>query len=238
MNLGSGGWGCSLVLLLLGRPRCRREPVVFGERYPSAIAVHSTFFIRIMLALLVGPCFPRASAGTPNQRLCGHAQRHSRAHSWAVCGSADGMRRGGRAKSTANSSPMLPRLWRPRRPPPCASTLSLGSRDALRSYTSVARYSPYPAPPPLVESLLHPALRSCTIQLPFRPRAGSRFYTKVAGNSPAPVPPPVKPPAVEAPLQLRDYQEECIEAVLSHVKQGHHRLGVSLATGSGKTVLP
>jgi superfamily II DNA or RNA helicase len=39
-----------------------------------------------------------------------------------------------------------------------------------------------------------------------------------------------------APLQLRDYQEECIKSVLSYLQNGHKRLGISLATGSGKTV--
>ncbi|KAK1826743.1 P-loop containing nucleoside triphosphate hydrolase protein [Podospora conica] len=38
-------------------------------------------------------------------------------------------------------------------------------------------------------------------------------------------------------FQLRSYQEECIQAVLSSFDQGHKRLGVSLATGSGKTVI-
>lgn len=37
-------------------------------------------------------------------------------------------------------------------------------------------------------------------------------------------------------IRLREYQEECIQAVLSHLDKGHKRLGVSLATGSGKTV--
>ncbi|KAH8803145.1 DEAD/DEAH box helicase-like protein [Xylogone sp. PMI_703] len=38
-------------------------------------------------------------------------------------------------------------------------------------------------------------------------------------------------------VKLREYQEECIQAVLSHLKDGHKRLGISLATGSGKTVI-
>ncbi|KAK0629974.1 P-loop containing nucleoside triphosphate hydrolase protein [Bombardia bombarda] len=39
------------------------------------------------------------------------------------------------------------------------------------------------------------------------------------------------------PIQLRDYQEECIQAVLGSLDNGHKRLGISLATGSGKTVI-
>ncbi|KAH0371227.1 DEAD/DEAH box helicase-like protein, partial [Aureobasidium melanogenum] len=38
-------------------------------------------------------------------------------------------------------------------------------------------------------------------------------------------------------IQLRSYQEECIEAVLRHLDLGQKRLGISLATGSGKTVI-
>lgn len=37
-------------------------------------------------------------------------------------------------------------------------------------------------------------------------------------------------------IRLRQYQEECIQSVLSSLEQGHKRLGISLATGSGKTV--
>ncbi|KAL4927300.1 DEAD/DEAH box helicase [Aspergillus undulatus] len=46
------------------------------------------------------------------------------------------------------------------------------------------------------------------------------------------------PSSVEPPaIQLRDYQEECIQSVMDHVGEGHKRLGVSLATGAGKTVI-
>lgn len=38
-------------------------------------------------------------------------------------------------------------------------------------------------------------------------------------------------------LKLRPYQQECIEAVLDYVSKGERRLGISLATGSGKTVI-
>ncbi|KAI4759867.1 DEAD/DEAH box helicase-like protein [Aureobasidium sp. EXF-3400] len=38
-------------------------------------------------------------------------------------------------------------------------------------------------------------------------------------------------------IQLRSYQEECIAAVLQHLELGQKRLGISLATGSGKTVI-
>ncbi|KAI6785155.1 putative mitochondrial ATP-dependent helicase-like protein [Emericellopsis cladophorae] len=38
-------------------------------------------------------------------------------------------------------------------------------------------------------------------------------------------------------LQLRNYQLECIKSVISALKRGHKRVGISLATGSGKTVI-
>jgi hypothetical protein len=43
-------------------------------------------------------------------------------------------------------------------------------------------------------------------------------------------------PNPQSKIRLRDYQEECIQSVLSSLAEGHNRLGVSLATGSGKTV--
>lgn len=44
-------------------------------------------------------------------------------------------------------------------------------------------------------------------------------------------------PASHQPVQLRNYQEECIQSVLSSIGQGQKRLGISLATGAGKTVV-
>lgn len=61
----------------------------------------------------------------------------------------------------------------------------------------------------------------------------ARYYARVASL------PKVQRMTVTSPhkpVVLRDYQEECIQAVLSHLGQGYKRMGVSLATGSGKTV--
>ncbi|KAL1954550.1 hypothetical protein VTO42DRAFT_1060 [Malbranchea cinnamomea] len=41
----------------------------------------------------------------------------------------------------------------------------------------------------------------------------------------------------DSQVRLRDYQEECIQSVLASLARGHNRLGISLATGSGKTVI-
>ncbi|KIV97902.1 hypothetical protein PV10_01602 [Exophiala mesophila] len=66
--------------------------------------------------------------------------------------------------------------------------------------------------------------RSC---VPIRnPR---RYLASVAATSPNLI-------ADEA-IHLRQYQEECIQSVLSHLTKGEKRLGISLATGSGKTVI-
>ncbi|KAJ9131575.1 DEAD/DEAH box helicase [Pleurostoma richardsiae] len=38
-------------------------------------------------------------------------------------------------------------------------------------------------------------------------------------------------------IVLRNYQEECIQSVLGSLDDGHKRVGISLATGAGKTVI-
>lgn len=66
---------------------------------------------------------------------------------------------------------------------------------------------------------------------PLKSFATARFYTIVAS-------PPVANSnhVARSPIRLRDYQDECIQAVLSYLDKGQKRLGISLATGSGKTV--
>jgi len=44
------------------------------------------------------------------------------------------------------------------------------------------------------------------------------------------------PPEGRQRIKLRGYQEECIQSILAYLRDGSRRLGVSLATGSGKTV--
>ncbi|KAK6537657.1 hypothetical protein TWF694_011831 [Orbilia ellipsospora] len=48
---------------------------------------------------------------------------------------------------------------------------------------------------------------------------------------------PITSELTPAAFALRDYQEDCIKSVLEYQEQGHRRLGISLATGSGKTVI-
>jgi ATP-dependent helicase IRC3 len=49
------------------------------------------------------------------------------------------------------------------------------------------------------------------------------------------IPPTALDPA--PPRPLRPYQEECVDTVLEAIEQGKRRLGISLATGAGKTVI-
>ena len=64
---------------------------------------------------------------------------------------------------------------------------------------------------------------------------GRVFSTHVKGAA-LPAPTSALVDGRNPPVRLRDYQEECIQSVLSYLQKGEKRLGVSLATGSGKTV--
>ncbi|RAH84915.1 ResIII-domain-containing protein [Aspergillus japonicus CBS 114.51] len=75
-----------------------------------------------------------------------------------------------------------------------------------------------------------------TLRAPWKPNvrlASLRYRSAVAYADEAPAAAAPEPPGIV----LRDYQEECIQSVLDHLKQGHKRLGISLATGAGKTVI-
>lgn len=85
--------------------------------------------------------------------------------------------------------------------------------------------------------LFRHALRHCRQTGLVSVRTPVRFASRARSIAAAP-PPPLPPSVIALPkIQLREYQEECIQAVLSYLQAGHKRLGVSLATGSGKTVI-
>lgn len=74
----------------------------------------------------------------------------------------------------------------------------------------------------MLQAIPRAVLRPKAARLPFTISPFRAFALAVAHDTPK--------------LQLRDYQEECIDSVLSSLKSGHKRVGISLATGSGKTV--
>jgi ATP-dependent helicase IRC3 len=68
-------------------------------------------------------------------------------------------------------------------------------------------------------------------------RTSYRHTSQASKPTPALLQPHQPLPSPPPKIQLREYQEECIQAVLSYLGAGHKRLGISLATGSGKTVI-
>lgn len=82
-----------------------------------------------------------------------------------------------------------------------------------------------------LSSARHPA-PAAILQVVIRRSASTAVNAAPTAAAPATAPRLVSPPK----LVLRDYQEECIRSVLAYLAKGHKRLGVSLATGSGKTV--
>ncbi|TVY46911.1 putative mitochondrial ATP-dependent helicase [Lachnellula occidentalis] len=67
--------------------------------------------------------------------------------------------------------------------------------------------------------------------------ASSIVFPRQYATMPTALPGLIDPSAPPLKIRLRQYQEECIQAVLSHLEKGDKRLGISLATGSGKTVI-
>lgn len=65
-------------------------------------------------------------------------------------------------------------------------------------------------------------------KLVLRPHRLQRCLASVVNRTP--------PFGGDGAIHLRQYQEECIQSVLSNLQQGRKRMGISLATGSGKTV--
>jgi hypothetical protein len=70
--------------------------------------------------------------------------------------------------------------------------------------------------------------------VPAKPAKPKRKAPKISDITRLIPPMPLDPPPSRP---LRPYQEECVDAVLTAIAEGKRRLGISLATGAGKTVI-
>lgn len=117
----------------------------------------------------------------------------------------------------------------------CNSTTGIikrvsNDRSTLRESVVARKTVREVAMPPASRGLLR-VLWSPKWRPQFHPTRG--LTTQAVKDPPQVVDPPLTP---KVGIRLREYQEECIQSVLSYLRKGHKRLGVSLATGSGKTV--
>ncbi|KAK0643524.1 P-loop containing nucleoside triphosphate hydrolase protein [Cercophora newfieldiana] len=110
-------------------------------------------------------------------------------------------------------------------------SLAFPSRNIKYALTSNSSFVPIIPAISLARS--GPSRPSPSYKTSFSTPSHTVIPTCDSGNI-ASVPQPVPNPS---PLQLRNYQEECIQSVLASLENGHKRLGISLATGSGKTVI-
>ncbi|KAL5594669.1 uncharacterized protein BROUX77_008016 [Berkeleyomyces rouxiae] len=108
----------------------------------------------------------------------------------------------------------------------------------------VAAASPAALPQVLCRPTVAPGSSRRTFHVPgpmlaAQPRAKTKAKGKKRGKAAAAAEadPEAKPAHGSHKVELRAYQKECIEAVTSAIAQGKKRLGVSLATGGGKTVV-
>ncbi|KAI5868622.1 P-loop containing nucleoside triphosphate hydrolase protein [Durotheca rogersii] len=92
----------------------------------------------------------------------------------------------------------------------------------------------------LLESTLPATMRAAIPGVSSRPSRASAVKKNLFSATDqvtAPICVSLSTPLAPGQIRLRDYQEECIQSVLNSLQGGHKRLGISLATGSGKTVI-
>ncbi|KAK3324277.1 P-loop containing nucleoside triphosphate hydrolase protein [Cercophora scortea] len=113
------------------------------------------------------------------------------------------------------------------------SSASLGLRLRERTVEPVSLVLSIPTSRPCIVVHPRPHPRG---HLAIHRGFSSGTASSVATDAPE-SPPEPQPESPPEPFRLRDYQEECIQSVLASLEKGHKRLGISLATGSGKTVI-